>query len=134
MEIILFFVFFPIITFSLWLGICFIILYFSGYLKLTEYYKVGLIYKKPLKKAKLAILGFINLQNALYVGIYKEGLYLAITQIFRIKGAKLLLITWSDIKILETNIEQNKLIMSISEKQIKFTIQDKNLFQDFQKL
>lgn len=134
MEIILFFIFLPIISLVLWQGICFIILHFSDYLSLSEYYKVGLIYKKPLRKARYAILGFINLQNALYIGIYKEGLYLAITKIFRIKGAKLLLVTWSDIKILEKNLEQNKFVMSIGEKQTKLIVQDKNLFQDFQNL
>ena len=108
-------------------------MFFSDYLDLSEYYKVGLIYKKPLQKANLAILGSINLVGSLYVGIYPEGLYLSILPLFRVKGAKLLLITWSDIENLETQ-QANTISLKIGPKKTKLILTDKSLFEDFSKL
>ena len=84
-------------------------------------------------KANLAILGSINLVGSLYVGIYPEGLYLSILPLFRVKGAKLLLITWSDIENLETQ-QANTISLKIGPKKTKLILTDKSLFEDFSKL
>ena len=84
----------------MWIGICFLLSYWSGWRELAQYYRYQ---NQVITKAKYfqwASMRGVNYKSCLTIGANVEGIYFSVLFLFAV-GSPRLFIPWNDIKIVK---------------------------------
>ncbi len=103
MEIILLFVLVIISFIGVWKFVCFLLSRASGWSRLAIHYRARSTFSGTQWASQSGRVGWVSYKSILILGANADGLYMAVSSIFR-TGHRPLLIPWSDITTTEQKV------------------------------